>query len=50
MVELPNVVWSLYVPDTESYFTNALSSLFSDTPVNWAATIDLNPDAFAPSA
>ena len=36
--------------DVGLYFTNALSSFCSDTPVNCATTILLNPLAFAPSA
>ena len=32
------------------YFTNALSSFCNETPVNWATTIDLKPDALLPSA
>ena len=40
----------LYVLVTLSYLTNALSSFWRDTPVNWATTILLNPDALEPSA
>ena len=39
-----------YALDVGLYFTNALSSFCSDTPVNCATTILLNPLAFAPSA
>ena len=45
-----DVLLSSYAPVVELYFTNALSSFCNPTAVNWATTIDLNPDALDPSA
>ena len=39
-----------YCLESWKYLTNALSSFCSDTPVNWATTIDLKPDALLPLA